>query len=322
MRNTGIKIILILVVSFSSFGQNNFKNGFIVNLENDTIVGQVDYRTNSENYISCLFKTEKDIKKYFPKDILGFGYKDDKYFSSQIIKDTFVEALVLGEMSLYKYKNDTYLIKKDDLVYTLESKKEKLGHDGKNLRRETVNWKGTLTLLVIDCIKNPNEIISKNNLSEKSLVDLVVKYNTCKNTDFIEFNANKPWGKVDFGATLGLSQTELTFVRYDWSFSNGNHRSFDPYFGFFIEISSPRQKERLSSRIGINFMKTTFSNENTTSSIELTTLSMPFTLSYNLPIKSLTLSFQGGGIMNYHVNSKEHLISSEIKDFQIGVFDI
>ncbi len=94
-----LTLILLLIIISSSFGQNDFRSGFIITLENDSIQGQVDYRSNSQNYKSCIFKGEQGELEYFPNQIVGFGYTNDKFFSSQIIEGSFVEVLVDGDIS-------------------------------------------------------------------------------------------------------------------------------------------------------------------------------------------------------------------------------
>lgn len=336
MRVFGILLVLILVNTCSSFGQNDFRNGFIVNLENDTIFGQVDYRPNSKNYISCLFKGAKATKEYYPKQILGFGYIDDKFFSSQIVKDTFVEALVIGELSLYK-STKKYFLKKDTLVYTLESKIKKVEIDDEIKGIESSKWRGITKILIGDCLENPFKVISKITLSDKSLVKLIIDYNKCKGVEIVEFKANKPWTKVDFGVSVGIVKSEIfhspSGSYYVWNTALDDYYStYAPSFGLVTEISSPRLNERISTQVGINFMKSSFSsttkvNANNTykSYIDLSTLSIPISVHYNLPVKGLIFDFQGGVNFDYQLNSEAIVLREgdqeySFEPFQIGDF--
>lgn len=340
-----MQLLFLLVGTFSLYSQNDFRNGYIVNLANDTLLGQIDYRTESENYKSCIFKVGNTTKEYYPKQILGFGFIDDKFFLSQIVKDTFVEALVIGEISLYKYK-DKYYFKKDTIVYDIESKIKKEVINGKIVGRETSVWRGIVTLLIADCIENPSYVTSKIQLIEKNLVKFVVMYNNCKGVEFIEFKAKKPWTKVDFGATVGMVKSEILHAPYSNTFSaflDEHYSTFAGCFGLIAEISSPRINERISSQIGINFSKSSFSstvvanpwpyNNINTSYIDLSTLSIPISLNYNLPVKGLVLNFQGGVNYDYHLTSKASGLHEEvggnieysftpfqIRNYQIGYF--
>ena len=337
MRKFEILFVLILISIYSLYGQNDFKNGYIVNLEKDTIFGQVDYRTNSKNYKSCLFKVAKATKEYYPEQILGFGYINDQFFSSQIVKATFVEALVIGELSLYK-SNEKYHLKKDTLVYDLESKIEKVKIDGKIKGREPNRWRGVITLLISDCIENPYDVASKIKLTDKSLVKLVINYNKCKGVEIVEFKANKPWTKVEFGVSAGLVKSEIFHSPrssgYVWSESLDDHYStYAPSFGIIADISSPRLNERISSQVGINFMKSSFSytidlapegpnNSIFTSKIDLSTLSIPVSFNYNLPVKSFIVNFQGGVNFDYHLSSKAIVFREGDVEYSFNPFEI
>ncbi len=73
-------IILLLIIASNSLGQTDFRNGFIITSENDTIQGELAYRSNSRNYQSCIFKScifkgEQAAREYFPEDILSFGHR-------------------------------------------------------------------------------------------------------------------------------------------------------------------------------------------------------------------------------------------------------
>jgi hypothetical protein len=53
------------------YAQENFKNGYIVNLQNDTIKGQIDDRQWTQSPTTIKFK-QKNIVNYTTKDIKGF----------------------------------------------------------------------------------------------------------------------------------------------------------------------------------------------------------------------------------------------------------
>ena len=83
-------------------GQSDFREGFIITPKNDTIYGSIDYPSNARGYDLCLYKDESGIKEFSPDQINGYGFSNDKFFQSDIIDNSFVEALVLGHANLYK----------------------------------------------------------------------------------------------------------------------------------------------------------------------------------------------------------------------------
>lgn len=301
--------------------QNDFRNGFIITLEQDTIIGQVDYRSNSNNYKSCIFKGEQEESVYYPDEILGFGYDHDKFFLSQIVEGSFVEVLVLGEISLFKSTNEFHL-KKDTSVYTVKSFYEEVKINGKVFKTENTNWKGIVSYLMSDCISNLNSILSKLRLEEKSLTELVVKYNECKGRAFTEFKTNQPWAKYSIGASMGIARSEIqTKNDLDYMFyMDASYISLDPVMGILVEMSMPRLNENLAVQAEIQFIKSSYSsltliNTSTTyydTYIDLSTLSVPLSLKYTFPEKRFGWYLQGGANLDYHVKLTSKLLIENV----------
>jgi len=120
--------VLLFFVSKNLFAQEKFEPGYIINTQNDTIRGFVDYRNWSKNPEEIGFKTsfQGESKFYGLKDILGF-YVHDEHYEKAIVKvdvspyksnqlsespvpqiqiDTvFLMAVVNGPKSLYYLKD-------------------------------------------------------------------------------------------------------------------------------------------------------------------------------------------------------------------------
>ncbi len=305
-----------------SFGQKDFRNGFIITLEHDTINGQLDYRSNSKNYKSCIFKSEQGEAEYYPTQILGFGYVNDKFFTSQITQNSFVEALVTGRINLYKSK-DKFLIKKDTALYDLELITEHVEIDGKIGTKKNNRWRGILTYLISDCLDNVNNLISRINLDEKSLTQLLVAYNKCSGKAFTEYKANKPWTRFEVGASLGVTKSEILIDNESqtYSYIDASYRSVDPSIGLLIAISSPRITERVAFQGEIYFIKSAYSSmvefgdvtpEYHDTYIDLSTLSVPLSLKYSFPEKKYGWYLQGGINYEYHLKSDTRLLSEYV----------
>lgn len=339
-----LTLIILLIMIGNSFGQKDFRNGFIITLEHDTIKGQLDYRSNSKNYKSCIFKSEYVEKEYYPTQILGFGYVNDKYFTSQITPNSFVEVLVTGRMSLYK-SIDKYLIKKGTAFYDLKNLiTEQADIDGKIGTNKDYRWRGLLTYLVGDCLDNSSKLTSGISLDEKSLTQLLVAYNKCSGKAFTEYKASKPWTKFEFGASLGVTKSEILLNKESpiYSYLDDSYHSIDPSMGLLIAISSPRLTERVAFQGEIHFIKSTYSslikNDNSTeyhdTYIDLSTLSVPLSLKYSFPEKKCGWYLQGGVSYEFHlisdtkrlseyvignvVNTAEEKPAFEVNDNQIG----
>ncbi|WP_436516384.1 hypothetical protein [Ekhidna sp. To15] len=328
-KKFNLTLIVILISLSNSFGQNDFRNGYIITNDNDTIQGQADYRSNSKNYESCIFKSEEGEREYFSSQIKGFGYINDKFFSSQIIEGSFVEVLVDGDISLYRSR-DKYHIKKDTSLYDLESIVEEVEIDGKIGTRETSRWRGILNYLTGDCLKNSTSSIASLKLDEKSLTRFILKYNSCKGSEFTEFKASKPWTQFDFGATLGLSRSEITTISSgSFAYLDNTYNSIDPSVGVLIAISSPRIAEKIAFQGELHFLKSSYSSlvelEGSSTQyhdtfIDLTTLSIPLSLKYSFPEKKYGLYLQGGINYDYHLRSDTRLLSEQVNGNVVNTF--
>ncbi len=323
-----ITVIILLIGIGSAFGQE-FRNGFIITLENDTIPGQVAYRSNLKNYESCLFKEDQTASEYYPNDIIGFGYDDDKFYSSQIIEGSFVEVLVVGDLSLFRSR-EKYHIKKGTSLHDLESIVERVEIGGRVRLKESTNWKGTLTYLISDCLKNPSGITAKMRFDEKNLTQLTIKYNKCRGTGFTEFKASKPWTKVELGVTLGVSRSEIrTEAEGMFNYLDDSYTSVDPTVGLLMAISSPRITEKLALQGELHFTSSSYeslvqleglSTNYHDTFIDLTTLSIPFSFKYSFPEKKYGFYVQGGINYDYHLRSDTRLLSEQVNGNVVNTF--
>jgi len=104
----------IFFVLFASLkAQSNYKKGYVITNDNDTIYGLIDFRTDAINATRCTFKSEQAEKIYYPGDIAGYKFSDEgKYYVTRevtidsIPQKFFLEYLVQGMMDLYYLRSD------------------------------------------------------------------------------------------------------------------------------------------------------------------------------------------------------------------------
>ncbi|MBD0404908.1 outer membrane beta-barrel protein [Flammeovirga sp. EKP202] len=323
IKKTKLALInLLLLISINSYAQKDFRAGFIITHESDTIQGMVDYRSNTKNYESCIFKGKEGEKKYYPNQILGFGYQNDKLFSSQIIEGTFVEVLVTGKISLYKSK-DLYHAKKGTDLIDLKSSVKQVTIDGKVGVKETSNWRGSLTYLISDCIENPSKITSSIQYSEKSLTRLFIQYNSCMGEEFTEPKADQPWTKFEYGILFGVSKSEINFSgEYLYTYLPSSYSSVDPTIGIQLAISSPRFTDRIAFQSELHFTKSSYSSFIETTSpinyfdtyVDINTLSIPLSLKYSFPEKKYGFYLQVGLNVDVLLSKQARLLEERVYD--------
>ncbi|PSK80594.1 outer membrane beta-barrel protein [Prolixibacter denitrificans] len=317
----------IFILSLFVFGltmtrgmaQSDFRSGYIINQQNDTVWGKVDYRQDSKRYQQCRFKKEDQIAEYSPQQIKGYGFSNDEAYSSVVIDSSFVEILVEGKLSLYRQGPKFYVQKKGEKLQVLERKVETIIKDNKTYQRESDAWKGIMIYLTSDCLKNATNLLTNMHVTERDLTQLVVKYNKCQGTNLTVYKEDKPWTKLVIGAAVGATYTTLktTYHMDMYSYMKDRYTSIDPTVGVVLDFSSPRIMEKLSLQPEVYFTKSSYTGFvvlNTVAStdyhntqIDLTTISIPISLKYSLPKREYSGYIQGGFNFDYHIKAATNL---------------
>ena len=104
-----ISVLLIFIPEILFAANKEWKSGYVVTTQNDTIKGYIAYRKSMEDQEKCLFK--KDIRSpefnYTPNELISYQYDDGLCFQSKNIKTAhlngkyFVECLLEGIINLY-----------------------------------------------------------------------------------------------------------------------------------------------------------------------------------------------------------------------------
>jgi hypothetical protein len=107
--------------------QSDFRKGYIIKNNNDTIYGLIASGTNVSNAHQCIYKADVNAPKqiFVPNDIKAYRFIDGKYYLSLPIvvenetKLVFLECLIKGIVSVYFYANQQghhYFVSKEDAV--------------------------------------------------------------------------------------------------------------------------------------------------------------------------------------------------------------
>lgn len=320
MKSLFLLTIIFLTTSMGAFAQDDFRDGFIINLEKDTIHGQLDYRSNAKNYLSARFKKDNVVTEYGPQQISGFGYVGDKAFTSNALADYFVEILIGGELSLYKFSTFYMVRRQNEELHKLEVKTKKMENGSVGYSKDN-KWKGILVALMDDCLLNMQQRVVSLAFREKDLTELVVEYNQCKGSEYTVYKENKRWARSSLGLAVGLNRSSVNVVapRASLSYLNEAYNSVDPFIGIVLEVSSPRISEKVSFQTELQFSRVKYSalvvkksssgSSYHESHIDLATLSMPFTFKYSVPVGKSFIYFQGGFNYDYHIEGNSRLLS-------------
>jgi len=262
----------LLFIEFSVIAQVDFREGYIIKNNNDTIYGLIDYRNDKRNSKKCIFKPNNNSDKviYLPSEIIAYRYKDNKmYISRTIIKNNditsvenvFLEYLVKGTMSLYYYRDangiDHYYVEKADtgLQELIEEEKEEYKN---GLLVAVVNKKylNTLDVMTYSC-ESLRTMVENAELTHSSLIKITKKYNECVCSDCEIFVKPKSWIYVNKEIFIGFNSSQIAISSLPNTNDNPNwsDNSFNLSFGSQFNFILPRINEKLSFAIGVFYAK-------------------------------------------------------------------
>jgi len=101
--------IYLVCVAFSTIAQDDLVPGYIINVKNDTIKGEIKLSPKNEMdyYVKVLFKGPKapKAKPQLPAKIHGYGF-DNKYFAATKYFNNwvFMQVVCRGKLMFYEYK--------------------------------------------------------------------------------------------------------------------------------------------------------------------------------------------------------------------------
>ena len=240
---------ICLAATLSLYGQNDFKPGYIIGPDQDTIYGQIKTQSESRNARSCIFRTGEDGEesRYEPGEIIAYRIVGGKYYVSKTLKEegvekqVFMEYLVNGMADLYYLReenSETFYIQKE-------------GEDALAI---------TDIRLLKAAFSDSYEIqssLDKATLSQKSLVDMTVKYHdyVCDGEVCINYSKEASRLSIQAGPVAGysVSPVRLTGTELFEAFDFG--KSQVPVFGVLLDLGADRLGQHISFQLGVEYSK-------------------------------------------------------------------
>ncbi len=315
--------VLFFIVSGSCFSQRNFRDGFVVKSGGDTLYGLVNYREGSGAFRQCEFREsfENEVITYRPGEIQKYGFERDKVLESREItlqeeppRTVFLEILVDGLASLYKF-DDTYWVEKDSGgLHQLRNEPRVIETEGKMVLGSTNEHISILSMLLYDCPEVMDNIQGIGSIRERPLTNAIEEYNMCMGVPYIVYKDQKPWIEPSVGITGGLNNSRIKFDELKGGFSQvlgttevTNSPSIALSLGFYF----PRINERISFHLDFFYISAKYyrhgiiEETNTTTTdyvdIELDQLKIPAGFRYTLTKRNFTPYFSIGVSQTFHL---------------------
>lgn len=265
MKKCTLIVLIPLLLSGRVNAQSDFKPGFIIMNNNDTINGMIDNRGYKSMAVKCRFKAEEtnSVTEYHPGDISEYCFTDGKRYVSRTLESgvkVFLEYLVNGELNLYYYRNtqglNIYVIDKlnfplKEIPYTSE---ERYRDDGTRVLYQSKYHIGLLQAYTNDAVGFQEEPARLSKLDHKNLIKFAEDYHNivCKDSSCIIYEKNTPILKAS--AELLYGQTYI-YGDYDYD------KDFTGEFGLGVYLWMPRVSERVYFRTGIKYRQMSMNDE-------------------------------------------------------------
>jgi len=270
MKQRLILLLSFILITAGAFAQKDFRKGYIVNNEGDTIYGYLDYRGNKSSAIKCLYKPDlkQDAIVYKPSDIQSYRFINGKYYVSKSLNDSisgeklFLEYIINGIADIYYYRDingEHYFIDKGDgKLIPLKSETQTIKQGNTTYTRDSKEYVGTLKYLMADAPSISNEI-DNSTLSHKSLIKVAQDYHgvVCTSGECIVYEKKIGRSKKYFGALVGAG--------YYTIFSGDNIQGptymknmhftgpISPSIGLFFKTGLPTVSEKMFFQCSLGY---------------------------------------------------------------------
>jgi len=230
--------------------QTDFRSGYIIKTNGDTLYGEIDYRNDLLMSRICKFKDiDNQIVEYYPNDIKAFRFINSKYYVSREInkKKVFLEYLIKGKINIYYMRDDIgdhYYLDNDETELIEMPYEEGIKYVGDTLVfYQTKKHIGLLTYYMKDAPRFQQKINSVKKPEHHSLIKLAEDYHNavCEGEKCIIYEKRKPVLKINMEVIAGIV-----------NFENGND-IIDKYYlqsGVLLHFWMPRSNEKLYFKTG------------------------------------------------------------------------
>ncbi|HLP04897.1 MAG TPA: hypothetical protein VK152_05650 [Paludibacter sp.] len=185
MKKFSLLVACLFVVAFGINAQTDFRAGYIVKTSGDTLLGEVDYRSNQRMNRVCTFRPTCDSKsiQYNATQLLAYGFRGGKIYETKEVNSSsvFLECLINGCMKIYYLsdgKSNCYYFEKPGVPLTaLPYTEEIQWREDSYYMVESTKHIGVLTYHLQDAPALRSEIASIKEPGHENLIQLARHYN-------------------------------------------------------------------------------------------------------------------------------------------------
>lgn len=214
--------LLALFLPLFVAAQTNYRPGYYVTGKKDTVTGLIEYRSNSK--MKDLIRYKKDAGSQ-PETLLpintpavvvdGTVFMEGREFDDNITgvhSFVFVQRMITGRLSLYKYGSDRFFVSKGDDMRLYEVTKNRKKNRDSNIQTKFQGF-GYLKLLTSDCSTYDEALLERQYKNTLTFIDIVTNYNNCIEPNKSQIVHKKLKLKMHFAVGVHGS---LTVVNHDF----------------------------------------------------------------------------------------------------------
>jgi len=309
------------------YSQSDFRNGYIIKNNNDTIYGLIDYRGNKANAKKCIYKKNDHSEKqeFTPTDLKAYRFSDSKYYISKSVKlegvetTIFLEYLINGIVDILYYRDDLgehYLADTHDgKLYELKNEDKEFSVNYEIFTKKSKEYIGILKYL----FRNSPSIVQKVDaiaLDHKSLIKIAHDYHeeVCSNKECIIYEKKLSKIITSFGPLIGVNVISISELGSFQEIYLDNIRFKNviyPSIGLFYKFGMPGLNDKLYFQYeGVySHIKLTGTNSyiepiyfmdyKNKITLTLNSLCNSGLIRYEFPKGKIRPTFQVGGFINY-----------------------
>jgi hypothetical protein len=319
---------LILLAFTELKAQSDFRSGYIINLNGDTIYGLIDYKGNKANAKKCIFKEDinSEIQTFTPNEIIGYRFSDSKNYVSKFLNEGnanesfFLEYLIKGIVDIYYYRDvygEHYLVDNGDgNLHKLKNEEKTVLLNNTRYIKESREYVGLLKAVFKDSPSVAKEV-EHIKLNHESLITVAHDYHNevCFDKECIIYEKKLPKIINNFGLIIGLNGLTISetgeFQYLLWYLKDGEFGyEIFPSAGLYASINMPYLNERLYfqyegtySHVKLTSTITKEITERTGHFREITLTNNNFNnlffIKYEFPRGKIRPTFQFGGFFRY-----------------------
>jgi hypothetical protein len=279
MKSLIFVLLFIHIVTLPLNGQVNYKEGYIIDLQGDTIHGVIDYRDWRRNPERITFKKNLNASEtqFLPEKIKEFRVENKIYASAKtnlnlsttstsslkndsmfVLEESmvFLQALILGEKKLYVFVNnmgtENFYISINGKYPLLKYKKYINKVEGILYKRERKNYRLQLRNYLSNCHDVKVDLIDID-YNRKELIKLFeIYYQKCSNVS-ISFENKTDATKWQFGVlggvaitTVGFNLSETRTNTFNYLIKADFNTSTNYALAFFAEKPLLRNRRKIS----------------------------------------------------------------------------